>query len=54
MRRRATVEPIIGHLRDDHRMRQNHLKDREVGRINAVLAAAGYNFDLLLRWFRRL
>jgi transposase, IS5 family len=54
MRRRATVEPVIGHLRDDHRMRQNHLKDREGGRINAVLAAAGYNFGLLLRWFRRL
>jgi len=28
MRRRATVEPVIGHLKDDHRMRRNHLKDR--------------------------
>jgi hypothetical protein len=29
----------------------NHLKGRDGDRINAVLAAAGYNFSLLLRWF---
>jgi IS5 family transposase len=54
MRRRAAVEPVIGHLKDDHRMRRNHLKGREGDRINAVLAATGYNFSLLLRWFRHL
>jgi IS5 family transposase len=53
MRRRAAVEPVIGHLKDDHRMRRNHLKGREGDRINAVLAAAGHNFSLLLRWFRQ-
>jgi IS5 family transposase len=53
MRRRAAVEPVIGHLKDDHRMRRNHLKGREGDRINVVLAAAGYNFSLLLRWFRQ-
>jgi hypothetical protein len=42
------------HAALDHRMRRNHLKGREGDRINAVLAAAGYNFSLLLRWFRRL
>ena len=51
MRRRAAVEPVIGHLKDDHRMRRNYLKGRDGDRINAVLAAAGYNFSLLLRWF---
>jgi IS5 family transposase len=51
MRRRAAVEPVIGHLKDDHRMRRNHLKGRNGDRINAVLAAAGYNFSLLRRWF---
>ena len=25
MRRRAAVEPVIGHLKDDHRMRRNYL-----------------------------
>jgi hypothetical protein len=45
MRRRAAVEPVIGHLKDDHRMRRNHLKGRGGDRINAVLAAAGYPDD---------
>jgi IS5 family transposase len=54
MRRRAAVEPVIGHLKDDHRMRCNYLKGRDGDRINAVLAAAGYNFSLLLRWFEEL
>jgi IS5 family transposase len=54
MRRRAAVEPVIGHPKDDHRLRRNHLKGCERDRIKAVLAAAGYNCSLLLRWFRRL
>jgi hypothetical protein len=45
---------VIGHLKDDHRMRRNDLKGRNGDRINAVLAAAGYNFSLLLRWFELL
>jgi transposase, IS5 family len=31
-------------------MDRNCLKGREGDRINAILAAAGYNFGLLLRW----
>jgi IS5 family transposase len=54
MRRRAAVEPVIGHLKEDHRMGRNYLKGRDGDRINAVLAAAGYNFSLLRRWFSRL
>jgi len=54
MRRRTAVEPMIGHLKDGHRMRRNHLKGRDGDRMNAVLAAAGYNFSLLLRWFAEL
>ena len=42
------------HLKDDHRMRRNYLKGRDGDRINAVLAAAGYNFSLLRRWFEDL
>ena len=50
MKRRAAVEPVIGHLKAEHRMGRNYLKGPEGDRINAVLAAAGYNFGLLLRW----
>jgi transposase, IS5 family len=35
-------------------MRGNHFKGRDGDRINAVLAAARYNFGLLLRWFAEL
>jgi len=54
MKRRAAVEPVIGHLKAEHRMERNHLKGREGDRINAVLAAAGFNFGLLLRWLAEL
>jgi transposase, IS5 family len=54
MRRRAAVEPVIGHLKADHRMDRNYLKGRKGDRANAVLAAAGYNFSLLLRWLEGL
>jgi hypothetical protein len=54
MRRRAAVEPVIGHAKAEHRMGRNYLKGRNGDRINAVLAAAGYNFNILLRWLARL
>jgi IS5 family transposase len=50
MRRRAAVEPVIGHLKEDHRMDRNYLAHREGDLNNAVLAAAGYNFRRLIRW----
>ncbi len=54
MRRRAAVEPVIGHVKAEHRMDRNYLKGRDGDRANAVLAAAGYNFSLLIRWFEAL
>ena len=39
---------MIGHLKAEHRMERNHLKEREGDRSNAVLAAVGYGFGLLL------
>jgi IS5 family transposase len=33
---------------------RNYLKGRDGDSINAVLAAAGYNFGLLLRWLAML
>ena len=54
LRRRAAVEPVIGHLKAEHRMGRNYLASRTGDAINAVLAAAGYNFSLLLKWLRLL
>jgi IS5 family transposase len=54
MKRRAAIEPMIGHIKLEHRMERNYLKGRDGDRNNAVLAATGYNFSLLLRWLRLL
>lgn len=54
MRRRSAIEPVIGHLKTDHRMDRNYLAHRAGDAANPVLAAAGYNFSLLLRWLRLL
>jgi IS5 family transposase len=54
MKRRAAVEPVIGHVKAEHRMERNYLKGRHGDRTNAVLAAAGYNFSLLIRWLEAL
>jgi IS5 family transposase len=51
MKRRAAVEPVIGHVKAEHRMGRNYLRGIKGDRINALLAAVGYNFHLLLRWF---
>jgi transposase, IS5 family len=48
LRRRSAVEPVIGHLKDDHRMDRNYLAHRLGDANNAVLAAVGYNFRRLL------
>jgi transposase, IS5 family len=54
MRRRAAVEPVIGHIKNEHRMDRNYLAHRSGDANNAILAAAGYNFSLLIRWLRFL
>jgi len=51
MKRRAAVEPIIGHLKSDYRLNRNHLKGRAGDHANVVLAAAAYNMAKLLAWF---
>jgi IS5 family transposase len=54
MKRRAAIEPVIGHIKSEHRMSRNYLAHSRGDAINAVLAAMGYNFRLLLNWLRLL
>jgi IS5 family transposase len=54
MRRRSAIEPVIGHIKAEHRMGRNYLAGEQGDAVNAILAAAGYNFSLLLNWFRQL
>ena len=50
MKRRAAVEPSIGHLKQEHRMDRNRLKGIEGDRFNAIFSAAGMNFRKLMKF----
>ncbi len=48
-RRRADIEPVIGHLKKDFRMEQNYLNGSNSPQINAMFAAAGWNLKKLMK-----
>ena len=54
LKRRQAVEPVIGHLKADHRMARCWLKGSIGDAINTVLAAAGFNLRWLMRALVRL
>lgn len=54
LRRRSAVEPVIGHMKQEHRMGRNFLKGRAGDRFNVKAAAVGYNFKRLIQWFAAL
>lgn len=49
LKRRSAIEPIIGHLKHDHRLHRNLLKGMHGDHINAILAGAAFNFRKLLK-----
>ena len=53
-RRRAAIEPIIGHVKSDHRMARNYLKGFIGDEINLLLAASAFNLKKWMNNFIRL
>jgi transposase, IS5 family len=51
LRRRSAIEPVIGHLKQDHRMKRNYLQGKEGDEINALLVGCGFNLRKLTRVF---
>jgi len=52
-KRRAAIEPVIGHLKHDYRMIRNYLKGTTGDAINVMLAAAAMNFKRVMnKWSR--
>lgn len=50
-RRRAAIEPVIGHLKADHRLSRNFYKGIFGDNINIMLAAAAFNFKRMInKW----
>ena len=52
-RRRAAIEPVIGHLKTDFRMAQNYLHGEDSPQINAFLAAAGWNLKKMMKKLKK-
>lgn len=50
-RKRAGIEPVIGHLKSDHRLNRNYLKGFSGDQINVLMAAAAFNFKKWMRLF---
>ena len=46
---RSGIEPIIGHLKNDHRLSRNYLLGIVGDKINAVLSACAFNLKKILR-----
>jgi len=48
-RRRAAIEPVIGHLKSDYGLARNYLKGHMGDGVNLMLAAAAFNFSKLMK-----
>jgi IS5 family transposase len=49
---RSGIEPIISHLKHDHRLDRNYLLGTVGDKINAVLAGCGFNLKKILNWIK--
>jgi IS5 family transposase len=54
LRRRAAIEPVIGHMKAEGHLDRCYLKGHAGDAANAVLSAVGYNFRRILAWLRIL
>lgn len=48
-RARAGIEPVIGHVKHDHRMERNYLSGNIGDNMNTILAATGFNMMKMLK-----
>lgn len=53
-RRRAAIEPVIGHLKSDFRMQQNFLHGEDSPQMNAFLSAAAWNMKKMMNKLKEL
>lgn len=46
LRRRSAIEPVIGHMKENHRMDRNYLKRTDGDKMNSILAVCSFNLQL--------
>ena len=49
---RNGIEPIIGHLKQDHRLSKNYLLGKLGDRVNAILSGCGFNLRKILNYLK--
>ena len=54
LKRRSTIEPVIGHMKSEGHLGRCYLKGRAGDAANAVLSAVGHNLRRVLAWLRKL
>ena len=52
-RRRAAIEPLIGHLKSDNRMERNYLWKEVSSTLNAMLSATAWNLQKLMKKLKK-
>src|SRR5690606_36983036 len=51
-KRRAAIEPVIGHIKTDHRLGRNFYKGIVGDSINILLSAAAFNFKRMMNKYK--
>ncbi len=54
LKRRSSIEPMIGHMKQDGRLGLSRLKGIVGDQINAILVGAGHNLRLILNHIRKM
>lgn len=49
---RSGIEPVIGHLKSDHRLGKNYLLGKTGDKINAVLSGCAFNLNKIINLFK--
>jgi len=52
LNRRSAIEPIIGHMKNDHRLGRNYLLGRIGDKINAVLSGSEFGFKKIINFLK--
>ena len=50
--RRSAIEPHIGHMKSDGKLRRNYLKELSGATLNPILCAIGHNLRMIIKHYR--
>ena len=54
LRRRSAIEPMIGHMKNDGRLRRSALKETQSDALFAVLCGCGHKIHMILRHLKAI